>query len=65
MELESEMEDVSIEQIANQLPESAPRYIAYSYKYTHEDGRQSFPLVFIFYCPSDINPSQGNTLSNI
>jgi len=26
-----------------------------SYKWTHEDGRVSFPLVFIFYCPKGIN----------
>jgi hypothetical protein len=28
-----------------------------SYKYTHDDGRVSLPLVFIFYCPRDINPT--------
>jgi len=57
VELESVQEDVKIEDIANQLPDSAPRYIAYSYKHTHSDGRTSLPLVFIFYCPRDINPT--------
>jgi len=56
VEIDQNLEEVSLEQIAENLPESAPRYIAYSYKYTHEDGRVSMPLVFIYYCPSDINP---------
>jgi len=49
------LENVSITDIAAELPESAPRYFAYSYKWTHDDGRVSFPLVFIFYCPKGIN----------
>jgi len=57
VEIENRYKDTKIEDIANDLPESAPRFIAYSYKYTHEDGRFSMPLVFVFYCPPDINPS--------
>lgn len=53
--LEHHLENVSILDIAEELPESAPRYIAYSYKWVHDDGRVSFPLVFIFYCPKGIN----------
>jgi len=33
------------------LPESEPRYLAFSTKQTFPDGRVSFPLLFIFYCP--------------
>jgi len=57
VEIEQKLENVSIEDIAADLPDSAPRYIAYSYKYTHQDGRMSMPLILIYYCPSDINPS--------
>jgi hypothetical protein len=57
VELDTTLDDVSVKQIAQELPESAPRYIAYSYKHTHSDGRTSLPLVFIFYCPSDISPT--------
>lgn len=28
-----------------------PTFIAYSYKYTHDDGRVSYPLCFIFSSP--------------
>jgi len=57
VELDCTLDDVSLKQIAADLPESVPRYIAYSYKHTHSDGRTSLPLVFIFYCPSDISPT--------
>eukprot|EP00026_Physarum_polycephalum_P020137 Phypoly_transcript_22528.p1 GENE.Phypoly_transcript_22528~~Phypoly_transcript_22528.p1 ORF type:complete len:142 (-),score=26.35 Phypoly_transcript_22528:98-523(-) len=47
---------VSLEEIAEDLTESQPRYIVYSYKYTHKDGRLSFPLVLIFYAPQELHP---------
>uniref|UniRef100_A0A6B2LPW1 ADF-H domain-containing protein n=1 Tax=Arcella intermedia TaxID=1963864 RepID=A0A6B2LPW1_9EUKA len=33
------------------LPEGEPRFIAYSTKQNLPDGRVTFPLLFIFYCP--------------
>jgi len=57
VEVEDTLEDQSISDIANTLPDSAPRYILYSYQHKHPDGRVSIPLVFIFYCPRDINPT--------
>jgi len=64
VEIEEEIDNCSLEQIAQQLPESAPRFIAYSYKHSHPDGRVSMPLVFIFYCPSDINPNAAMLYSS-
>jgi len=57
VEVESTLENQTLEDIANSLPDSAPRYILYSYQHKHSDGRMSIPLVFIFYCPRDINPT--------
>jgi len=57
VEIDTPLEDATIEDVANNLPDSAPRYILYSYQYKHSDGRSSNPLVFIFYCPRDINPT--------
>jgi len=57
VEIDDTLEDQSLEDIANSLPDSAPRYILYSYQHKHPDGRTSIPLVFIFYCPRDINPT--------
>ena len=33
------------------LPSHNPRYVAYSYCYKHDDGRTSYPLMFIFFSP--------------
>ena len=45
-------------QVAEELPEFSPRYVAYSYCHDHGDGRKSFPLCFIYYCPSGKNGEQ-------
>ena len=45
------MQDISLEDLAAELPAHQPRYIAYSYCYKHDDGRTSYPLCFIFVSP--------------
>eukprot|EP01088_Endostelium_zonatum_P010779 TRINITY_DN2437_c0_g1_i2.p1 TRINITY_DN2437_c0_g1~~TRINITY_DN2437_c0_g1_i2.p1 ORF type:complete len:109 (-),score=23.44 TRINITY_DN2437_c0_g1_i2:113-439(-) len=55
---EVQLEDVSegnLEDLAADLPEFAPRFLAYNYKWLHDDGRISYPLMFIFYCPEGIS----------
>ena len=44
-------QDISLDNLASELPAHQPRYIAYSYCYTHDDGRVSYPLVFFFVSP--------------
>ncbi|MDP2436912.1 MAG: glia maturation factor [archaeon] len=56
VELEEELTDTSIDDIAAELPESAPRYVIYSYRCIHSDGRKSYPLVFLYYIPDGCNP---------
>jgi Cofilin/tropomyosin-type actin-binding protein len=56
VEVEDELAQVPIEDIADELPPSAPRYVCYSYLNTHADGRKSYPLVFIYYIPPGCNP---------
>ncbi|XP_014858781.1 PREDICTED: glia maturation factor gamma isoform X2 [Poecilia mexicana] len=56
--LEEEFEDISLDDLRNELPERQPRYIVYSYKYTHGDGRVSYPLCFIFSSPMGCKPEQ-------
>jgi len=57
VEIDALLEDQTLEDVASVLPDSAPRYVLYSYQHKHSDGRISLPLVFIFYCPRDINPT--------
>jgi len=54
--VEEEKKNVTLEEIAEDLIESQPRYIVYSYKYVRDDGRTSFPLLMIFYCPQELQP---------
>ncbi|XP_044291486.1 glia maturation factor gamma [Varanus komodoensis] len=56
--LEEEFQDISPEELKSELPERQPRFIAYSYKYVHADGRISYPLCFIFCSPLGCKPEQ-------
>ncbi|XP_071783417.1 glia maturation factor gamma [Centroberyx gerrardi] len=56
--LEEEYEDISLDDLRDELPERQPRFIVYSYKYVHADGRVSYPLCFIFSSPMGCKPEQ-------
>uniref|UniRef100_A0A672ZL05 ADF-H domain-containing protein n=1 Tax=Sphaeramia orbicularis TaxID=375764 RepID=A0A672ZL05_9TELE len=56
--LEEEYEDISVEELREELPERQPRFIVYSYKYVHDDKRVSYPLCFIFCSPMGCKPEQ-------
>ncbi|XP_035478876.2 glia maturation factor gamma isoform X1 [Scophthalmus maximus] len=56
--LEEEYEDISLDELREELPERQPRFIVYSCKYAHADGRVSYPLCFIFSSPMGCKPEQ-------
>lgn len=45
------LEDIQVDDLREALPESQPRFLIYSYKMEHTDGRTSYPLCFIFTTP--------------
>ncbi|XP_046418024.1 glia maturation factor [Neodiprion pinetum] len=47
------LEDITIDELQDSLPGHQPRYIVYSYKMEHADGRLSYPMCFIYYTPRD------------
>jgi len=49
-------EDITIEELAAELPEHLPRFVVYSHVLKHSDGRVSYPLCFIFISPSGTKP---------
>jgi len=51
MEEVEQFDNISIDDLAEELPENAPRYVVLSYELNHEDGRTSFPLVLINWAP--------------
>ncbi|XP_038072744.1 glia maturation factor beta-like isoform X3 [Patiria miniata] len=56
--LEDELENMSVDELQAELPTSQPRYVVLSYCYKHNDGRTSYPLLFIFLSPSGCKPEQ-------
>ncbi|XP_012286317.1 glia maturation factor beta isoform X1 [Orussus abietinus] len=52
--IDEQMEDIKIDDLQEIIPCHQPRYIVYSYKMEHADGRISYPMCFIFYTPRDI-----------
>jgi len=52
MEVVERFDDTSLEELAEELPEAAPRYVVLSYDLVHQDGRKSSPLVLINWVPA-------------
>ncbi|KAI9570471.1 maturation factor [Boletus coccyginus] len=52
MEEQEQFDNISIQELAEELPESSPRYVVLSYELKHSDGRTSFPLVLVNWTPS-------------
>ncbi|CAE6524691.1 unnamed protein product [Rhizoctonia solani] len=51
MEEVEQFGEISMEDLAEELPEASPRYVVLSYELKHDDGRTSFPLVLINWTP--------------
>jgi hypothetical protein len=47
-------ENISLEELAEELPDNSPRYVVFSYHYRHPDGRTSFPLIFFYWSPTSM-----------
>ncbi|RUS73589.1 hypothetical protein EGW08_018649 [Elysia chlorotica] len=56
--LDEEFEDISIDELRDELPPQQPRYVCLSYMHKHDDGRVSYPLIFIFVSPQGCSPEQ-------
>ncbi|KAF8343972.1 uncharacterized protein EI90DRAFT_2987271 [Cantharellus anzutake] len=52
MEEEDNYDNIPLEDLAEELPENAPRYVVLSYELSHPDGRTSYPLVLINWAPA-------------
>ncbi|XP_005184156.1 glia maturation factor gamma [Musca domestica] len=51
--IDDAIDDISVEDLQEQLPGHQPRYVIYTYKMVHDDSRISYPMCFIFYTPRD------------
>ena len=51
------LEDLeNLEELRDNLPDHQPRYIIYTCCLSHDDGRASYPMCFIFFSPRDCKP---------
>ncbi|KND03304.1 uncharacterized protein SPPG_02352 [Spizellomyces punctatus DAOM BR117] len=46
------LEDSSIEDISDALPDTTPRFLVMSFELRHKDGRVSYPLFGVYYNPA-------------
>ncbi|KAF3400659.1 Actin-depolymerizing factor gmf1 [Talaromyces pinophilus] len=58
-EIRAESNDTytKLEDIADELPDSSPRFVLLSYPHTLASGRLSVPYVLLYYLPENCNPS--------
>ncbi|KAI9142788.1 glia maturation factor, beta, isoform CRA_a [Paraphysoderma sedebokerense] len=56
--VDQELPKTTIDEIVEELPENIPRYVIISYEWTHNDGRKSYPLVFLYWSPLSTKPEQ-------
>ncbi|KAJ1955683.1 glia maturation factor beta [Linderina pennispora] len=49
-------DSISLEDLIEELPDDEPRYVVISYKYEYSDGRVSYPLIYVYYCPETTAP---------
>jgi len=49
--VDEELEDCDLEEVRENLSEHQPRYLVYSFKQDHGDGRISYPMCFVFVSP--------------
>ncbi|XP_054758479.2 glia maturation factor beta-like isoform X2 [Lytechinus pictus] len=54
--LDDEYEDMTPDELRAELPEHQPRYVLYSYCYHHDDGRISYPQVYVHIHPEGCQP---------
>ncbi|KAI0306607.1 glia maturation factor beta [Multifurca ochricompacta] len=52
MEEVDKFDNISLEELAEELPVASPRYVVLSYNLIHKDGRTSSPLVLINWAPA-------------
>ncbi|KAG8709142.1 hypothetical protein FRC09_000843 [Ceratobasidium sp. 395] len=52
MEEVEQFDNISMEDLAEELPDASPRYVVLSYERKHDDGRTSFPLIMLNWTPA-------------
>jgi hypothetical protein len=51
LQIDENLDDCTLEDIASSLPPQQPRFILISYRRVYSDGRINFPLALLYYSP--------------
>ncbi|EAY09729.1 hypothetical protein TVAG_413780 [Trichomonas vaginalis G3] len=62
--LEEFKEGITLDDLAQKLPSDQPRFIIAMPERTHADGRKSYPIVLIAYCPAGQSAQTNIVYSN-
>lgn len=62
--LEEFKEGIPLDDLASKLPTDQPRFMIVMPERTHADGRKSYPIVLIAYCPPGQSPQTNIVYSN-
>jgi hypothetical protein len=57
-------EGKSLDELASLLPPAEPRFIVIMPERVHPDGRKSYPIVLVAYCPAGLAPQVNVVYSN-
>ncbi|KNC85853.1 hypothetical protein SARC_01962, partial [Sphaeroforma arctica JP610] len=51
IKFEEDFEDLTLDDLQDELPDQSPRYLLYSFTHDHGDGRKSVPMIFVMIAP--------------
>ena len=49
------LEGITMEELSEELPETAPRFVLLQFEYHSIDGRIAYPHVFVYYSPPSMH----------
>lgn len=62
--VEEHPEGMTLDDVAQKLPKADPFFVIIMPERTHKDGRKSYPIVLIAYCPQGLSPQINIVYSN-
>lgn len=62
--LEEIKEGITLDDLANKLPNNEPRLVITMQERVHRDGHKSYPIILIAYCPAGLAPQVNIVYTN-
>ena len=62
--VENATEGIPFDDLSKKLPPDSPRIIISMPERVHPDGRKSYPIIMVAYCPNNLSPQVNIVYSN-